>query len=78
LVISSFAFLHSTLGWIGGSLAFVAFFWSLAVLIAGMRNVHQITVGRSIAVLVVTFLVFVFLIPVFSVSLISIVMMVVL
>ncbi len=77
LVISSFAFLHSTLGWIGGILAFVAFFWSLAVLIAGMRTVHQITVGRSIAVLVVTFLVFAFLLPAFSVLLTSVVMMLV-
>jgi hypothetical protein len=77
LVISSFAFLHSTLGWIGSILAFVAFFWSLAVLIAGMRNVHQITAGKSIAVLVVTFLVFAFLLPAFSILLSSIVMMIV-
>ncbi len=77
LVISSFAFLHSTLGWIGSILAFVAFFWSLAVLIAGMRNVHQITVVKSIAVLVVTFLVFAFFIPAFSILLSTIVMMIV-
>jgi len=77
LIISSFAFLHSTLGWVGGILAFVAFCWSLAVLIAGMRNVHQITVGRSIAVLVVTFLVFAFLLPAFSILLSTIVVMIV-
>ena len=78
LVLSSFAFLHSALGWVGGILAVVAFFWSLAVLIAGMRNVHQITVGKSIAVLVVTFLVFAFLLPALSIALASIIAMIVL
>jgi hypothetical protein len=78
LVLSSFAFLHSALGWVGGILAVVAFFWSLAVLITGMRNVHQITVGKSIAVLVVTFLVFAFLLPVLSIALASIIAMIVL
>jgi len=78
LVLSSFAFLHSALGWVGGILAVVAFFWSLAVLIAGMRNVHQITVGKSLAVLVVTFLVFAFLLPALSIALASIIAMIVL
>jgi len=78
LVLSSFAFLHSALGWVGGILAVVAFFWSLAVLIAGMRNVHQITVGKSIAVLAVTFLVFAFLLPALSIALASIIAMIVL
>jgi len=78
LVLSSFAFLHSALGWVGGILAVVAFFWSLAVLIAGMRNVHQITVGKSIAVLVVTFLVFAFLLPALSIALTTIIAMIVL
>jgi len=78
LVLSSFAFLHSALGWVGGILAVVAFFWSLAVLIAGMRNVHQITVGKSIAVLVVTFLVFAFLLPALLIALASIIAMIVL
>jgi DMSO/TMAO reductase YedYZ heme-binding membrane subunit len=70
--------LHSALGWVGGILAVVAFFWSLAVLIAGMRNVHQITVGKSIAVLVLTFLVFAFLLPAVSIALASIIAMIVL
>lgn len=73
LVISSFAFLHSTLGWIGSVLAFVAFFWSLAVLITGIRNVHQLSIGISLSVLIVTFLVFAFLLPALSIALASIV-----
>jgi hypothetical protein len=77
LVVTNFAFLHSILGWIGSILAFVAIFWSLAVLIAGMRHVHQITVGKSIAVLLVTFLVFAFLLPAISILLTSVVILIV-
>jgi hypothetical protein len=77
LVISSFAFLNSTLGWIGSLLTFIAFIWSLAVLVTGIRNVHQFSVGLSLLVVVVTFLVFAFLIPALSVALASVVMMIV-
>ena len=73
MVVSSFAFLNSTLGWIGSVFAVVAFFWSLAVLITGIRNVHQLSNGMSLLVLVVTFLVFAFLLPALSIALASIV-----
>jgi hypothetical protein len=78
LVISSFAFLNSTVGWIGSALALIAFVWSLAVLIAGIRNVHQLSVGVSLLVLVVTFLVIAFLLPALSIAIASIVTMILL
>ncbi len=78
MVISSFAFLNSTLGWIGSVFAVVAFFWSMAVLITGIRNVHQLSIGLSLLVLMVTFLVFAFLLPALSIALASIVVAIVL
>jgi hypothetical protein len=78
LVISSFTFLNSTLGWIGSAFAVAAFFWSMAVLMTGIRNVHQLSFGRSLLVLMVTFLVFAFLLPAISIALASIVVAIVL
>ena len=78
LVISSFTFLNSTLGWIGSAFAVAALFWSMAVLMTGIRNVHQLSFGRSLLVLMVTFLVFAFLLPALSIALASIVVAIVL
>jgi hypothetical protein len=71
LIVFSFAFLNSALGWIGSILAVIAFIWSLVVIIAGIGNVHQLSAGKSLLILLVTFLVFIFLIPALSIALTS-------
>jgi hypothetical protein len=68
LVVSSFAFLNSTLGWIGSILAVIAFIWSLIVIIAGIGNVHQLSAGKSLLILFVTFFIFAFLLPALSIA----------
>lgn len=78
LVISSFAFLNSTLGWIGSAFAVAAFFWSLAVLTKVIRNVHHLSIGLSLLVLIVTFLVVAILLPALSIAIASIIVAIVL
>jgi hypothetical protein len=78
LIVSSFAFLNSTFGWIGSILAVIAFIWSMAVIVAGIRVVHQLSIGSSLLVLIVTFLVFAFLLPVLSIALAALVAAIVL
>lgn len=78
LIISSFAFLNSALGWIGSLLTVIAFIWSLAVVMTGIRIVHQLSTGKSLLILLVTFLIVVFLLPALSVALASLVMTIVL
>jgi hypothetical protein len=77
LLVSSFTFLNSTLGWIGSILAVIAFIWSMAVIVAGIRGVHQLSIGSSLLVLIVTFLVFAFLLPALSIALAALVAVVV-
>lgn len=67
-VLSGFSFVHITLAIFGSLLNLVAIVWSALIIVKGLGLVHDFSTGKSVLVLLVSFLIFVVMIPAITIS----------